>query len=107
MKTDTPVRAAPSAAELPESVTRPLAKMGLRAHLTLERLDGSPVTPHELRVCRALIATAGLDEDDGPRAADAFTRAPDGSLTWSPDAQAIVDAEVSRAADRDTKPSKR
>lgn len=103
MKTDTPDRAAPIAAELPASVTRPLAKMGLRAHLTLERLDGAPVTPHELRVCRALIATAGLDEDDGPRAADAFARTPDGSLTWSPEAKAIVDAELSRAAESDAK----
>ena len=95
MKTETP-RAAPVAAELPESVTRPLAKMGLRAHLTLERIDGAPVTPHELKVCRAMIATAGLDDDDGPRAADAIERTPTGNVAWTPAAKAVVDHELKR-----------
>lgn len=94
MKTETP-RAAPVAAALPEAVTRPLAKMGLRASLTLERIDGTPVTPHELKVCRAMIATAGMD-DDGPRAADAIERTPTGDVAWTPDAKDVVDHELKK-----------
>lgn len=43
-----------------------------------------------------MIATAGLDDDDGPRAADAFERAADGSVAWTPAAKAVVDQELGR-----------
>jgi hypothetical protein len=52
--------------------------------------------------------TAGLDDDDGPRAADAIERQADGSVTWTPDAKAVVDRELRRAkkAARAKKPAR-